>query len=57
MSNDKKHDEKVRIEGWSAGASEHPKTSNPYRGQRSEDEAIWDAAWEDGNAGKDFVAG
>jgi len=56
MSDDKKHDEKVRLAGWTAGASELPKTGNPHRGKRNEDEAIWDAAWEEGHAGKDFVA-
>jgi hypothetical protein len=56
MSQDKLHDEKVRLAGWSAGASEQPKSTNPHRGKRNEDEAIWDSAWEEGYSGKDFVA-
>jgi hypothetical protein len=55
MSEDKNHDEKVRLSGWAAGASEQPKSANPHRGKRNEDEAIWDAAWDDGSAGKDFT--
>jgi hypothetical protein len=55
MSDNKIHDEKVRLAGWTAGASEQPKTSNPHRGKRNEDEAIWDSGWEDGNSGRDFV--
>lgn len=56
MADDKAHDEQVRLAGWTAGASEQPKSSNPHRGKRNQDEATWDSAWEDGHAGRDFVA-
>ena len=56
MTNDKHHDEKVRLAGWTAGATEQDKSTNPHRGKNRDDEALWDRAWEEGNAGKDFTA-
>ncbi len=56
MTNDKRHDEKVRLDGWTAGATEKDKNTNPHRGKNNADEAIWDAAWEIGHAGGDFIA-
>ena len=54
MANDKQHDEKVRLAEWTAGATEQDKNTNPHRGKKNGDEALWDAAWEAGNAGEDY---
>jgi len=54
MSDDKRHVEKVRLAGWTAGASEKDKNTNPHRGKKNADEANWDEAWGDGFAGKDY---
>lgn len=54
MSGEKRQIEKVRLEGWTAGATEKDKNTNPYRGKKNADEANWDEAWEDGFAGKDY---
>ena len=56
MANDKQHDEKVRLAGWTAGATEEDMSTNPHRGKKNDDEALWDTAWEAGNAGEDFTA-
>jgi len=55
MPNDKRHDEQVRLAGWTAGASEKDKNTNPHRGKKNEDEANWDEAWEKGFAGEDYT--
>lgn len=54
MPNDRLHDEKVRLAGWTAGASGFDKSTNPHRGKKNDDEASWDKAWEQGNAGEDY---
>ncbi len=54
MPNEKFHDEKVRLAGWTAGASGFDKSTNPHRGKKNDDEASWDKAWEQGNAGEDY---
>ena len=54
MPNDKLHDEKVRLAGWTAGASGFDKSTNPHRGKKNDDEASWDKAWEQGNGGEDY---
>lgn len=56
MANDKLQEEKIRLAGWTAGATEQDKNTNPHRGKKNADEAIWDEAWETGHAGKDFIA-
>ena len=56
MANDDKHSEKVRLAGWTAGATEQDKGTNPHRGKKNDDEAMWDLAWEQGYAGKDYTA-
>lgn len=53
MPNDKFHEE-VRLAGWTAGASGFEKSTNPHRGKKNDDEASWDKAWEQGNAGEDY---
>lgn len=55
MTNDKRHDEKVRLAGWTAGATEKDKNTNPHRGKKNADEANWDEAWESGFAGEDYT--
>jgi|GEM_PF-5473859 hypothetical protein len=55
MTNDKRHDEKVRLAGWTAGATEKDKNTNPHRGKKNADEANWDEAWERGFAGEDYT--
>lgn len=55
MTNDKFHDEKVRLAGWTAGASGLDKTTNPHRGKKNDDEVNWDVAWEKGNSGQDYT--
>jgi hypothetical protein len=54
MKKDKNHDEKVRLAGWTAGATEKDKNTNPYRDQKNDDEYNWDKAWDQGFAGQDF---
>ena len=54
MANDRQHDEKVRLAGWTAGATEQDKSTNPHLGKKNDDEATWDEAWEQGNAGEDY---
>ena len=54
MPEDKRHVEKVRLAGWTAGASEKDKSTNPHRGKKDADEANWDEAWEKGFAGDDY---
>jgi hypothetical protein len=41
MSGEKRQIEKVRLEGWTAGATEKDKNTNPYRGKKNADEANW----------------
>ena len=42
MQHDKHHDEKVRLAGWTAGASDQDKSMNPHRGKKNDDETNWD---------------
>lgn len=55
MTTDKYHDEKVRLAGWTAGASGLDKDTNPHRGKKNDDEVNWDVAWEKGNSGQDYT--
>ena len=54
VANDKHHDEKVRLAGWTAGASELDKSTNPHRGKKNDDEANWDRGWDQGSSGQDY---
>lgn len=54
MPTDKRSAEQVRLAGWTAGATEKDKNSNPHRGKKTDDEALWDEAWEKGFAGEDY---
>lgn len=48
--------EKVRLAGWTAGATEKDRDTNPHRGKKNDEEANWDMGWVAGNAGRDFTA-
>ncbi|KKC39557.1 hypothetical protein WH87_05070 [Devosia epidermidihirudinis] len=56
MTAERLQEEKVRLAGWTAGATEKDKDTNPHRGKKNADELNWDLAWEVGNSGGDFTA-
>ena len=51
MSSDKYNDERIYKDGWTAGNSKNPKSTNPHTG---DDAKRWDLGWERGNQGKEY---